>query len=171
MARLLKERAVDQALFEALNFSIRDDEDLLRALEQMVEADASDALAAEEADRIAIENEDAARRSVIEAEAKLQESRAGLRVAHEHRIVTKRINASFKKREPNEARLIKTLRAHLTRNRAGIVEWAALKGFEKDLLPETQLFAKGGLSRLIEAHKNGQRDEVANLSVSEAEAI
>jgi len=172
VTRLLKEREVDQSLYEALNFAMRDDEDLLAQLERMVEQDATDSIAAAEADRLAAEAEEQARQRVIDAEHDLAECREAQRVAHENRIATKRVNAAFKRREPIEARLVKTLRAHLSRNRAGVVEWAAFKEFDKEMLPELQLMAQGGLRRLVDAHKRADaHDDVQTLSRSEAEAI
>lgn len=171
MARLLKEREVDQELYEALNFAMRDDEDILAELEKMVEQDATDSIAASEADRLAAEAEEQARQRVVAAERDLSECREALRVAHENRIATKRVNAAFKRREPVEARLVKTLRLHLARNRAGVVEWATFKEFDAEMLPELQLMARGGLKRLIGAHKSGQVHDAAQLSQSEAEAI
>lgn len=171
MPRLLKEREVDQSLYEALSFSIRDDEDLLKELERLVEQDATDMLAAAEADRLAAEAEDQARARVVEAERTLQECRESQKVAHEHRIATKRVHAAYQRRDPIEARMVKTLRLHLSRQRAGVIEWATFKGFDEEMRPELQLFAKGGLDRLVRAHKAGQQHEGARLSQSEAEAI
>ena len=171
VARLLKEREVDESLYEALNFAMRDDEDLLAELEKMVEQDATDSIAAAEADRLAAEAEEQARQRVIDAERDLAECREAQRVAHENRIATKRVNAAFKRREPVEAKLVKTLRLHLSRNRAGVVEWAGFKGFDREQLPELQLMARGGLKRLVEAHKRSESHGVELISQAEAEAI
>lgn len=173
MPRMVKAREVDQALYEALSFAMRDDEDLLASLEQLVEQDASDSLAAEEADRLAADAEARARQRVIAAEQTLHECREEQRIAHEHRLATKRVNASFRKREPIEVSVVKRLRVHMARNRAGVVEWAGFKGFSREIRPELQLFVRGGLKRLVDARKQhgAEGQDVEQLSQAEIEAI
>ena len=168
--RLLKEREVDQELYEALSFSMRDDEDLLAALDEMLRQDAADVAQTAEVDRIAGEAEERARQRTAAAEHELQMARGDQRQAHDARISTKHLHAAAKEREEREARVVKALRLHTTRTRRGIVEWAGFKGFDRDQLPELQLLAKGGLKRLVDAHRRAL-PEASTMSASEAEVI
>lgn len=167
VGRLIKEREVDQGLWEALNFAMRDDEDLLSALEGLTREDAVESERAAQVDRLAAEAEERARERVASAEHELGMARHEQRLAHEQRMETKRLHTAAKKREETEARIVKDLRLHTSRNRRGVVEWASFKGFEKDMLPELQLMSKGGLRRLMEARERRHPE----LSAAEAEAI
>lgn len=170
--RLIKEREVDQELYEALNFTMRDDEDLLVALQQDLEQDAQEVRRTAELDRLAGEAEERARVRTGNAEHELSMARSDQKVAHEQRVATKRLHAGAKEREEREARVVKALRLHTSRTRKGIVDWANYKGFSDQQLPELRVYAEGGLARLIAAHKRAMPDagETA-MSQSEAEAI
>jgi hypothetical protein len=170
--RLLKEREVDQELYEALNFSMRDDEDLLGALDDMLKEDAADVAQTAAVDRAASENEERARVRAAAAEHELQMARHELQAAHEQRITTKKLHAGAKQREEREARVVKALRLHTSRTRKGIVEWAGFKGFADQQLPALQLMAKGGLAAMVAAHKRAVPDaRDTEMSVAEAEVI
>lgn len=178
MARLLKEREVDQELWEALNFSMRDDEDLLEALHDIVQQDVADTERTAEADRLASEAEERARTRAAAAEHELQMARHELTLAHEQRMTTKKVHQAAKKRQESERRIVKSLRLHIHRSRLGIAEWGGFKGFADDQLVELQLMAAGGLKRLVDAHRHrtaaaleaSERSD-PEMSESEAEAI
>lgn len=168
MARLIKEREVDQDLYEALSFTMRDDEDLLAGLEAIVKQDIEDTASTADADRLAGEAEQRARDRAAAAEHELSMARHELALAHEQRIHAKRIHAAAKTRQEHEQRIVKALRIHIRRTRLGISEWAGFKGFSGEQLADLQITSKGGLRRLIDAT---QQHGHAELSQSEAEAI
>jgi hypothetical protein len=170
--RLLKEREVDRDMYEALSFSLRDDEDLLVALDGMLKQDACDVERTAEVDRLAGENEERARSRAAAAEHELSMARHELQLAHQQRITTKKLHAAAKQREEQEARIVKALRLHTSRTRKGVLEWAGAKGFDSEQLPELQLMAAGGLKKLLDAHRRAHpAEQETAMSISEAEAI
>lgn len=173
--RLLKERDVDQELYEALNFSMRDDEDLLAALDESVRQDVVEMAATAEADHLAGEAEERARTRAAAAEHELSMARHELKLAHDQRIAAKRLHTAVKARQERQQRVVKSLRLHTTRTRRGVVEWAGFKGFADTQLPDLQIMARGGLKRLVDAHKHATAaailTEAECLSQSEAEAL
>lgn len=170
--RLIKERQVDQDLYEALSFSMRDDEDLLCALDGIVRQDVADTQHTGELDQLAAEAEERARSRAAAAEHELQMARHELSLAHEQRMATKKVHAAAKVRQEREQRIVKSLRLHTTRTRKGVTEWGGFKGFQDQQLPELQVYAHGGLTRLLNAHKRAHPDELETaMSQSEAEVI
>lgn len=172
MARLIKEREMDQELYEALNFSMRDDADLLFALSECLVEDVAETKRAAEADRLAAEAEDRARLRTAAAEHELKMARADQQLAHEQRMVSRKGHSAAKQREERKAKIVKALRIHTTRARQGIVEWGGFKGFASEQLDELRVFGHGGLNRMLDAHKRAHADErETEISASEAEAI
>jgi len=171
--RLKKEREVDQDLWEALAFSLKDAEDVLSHLGDMHREAAVATERAAEIDRLAGESEERARERVASAERDLQAAHSELKEAHTQRMATKRLHSDAKVREEKVLKAEKAVRLHVHRSRMAVVDWASAKGFDKDMLPELQLMADGGLHRLIEARRRRLPDanEIQALSASEVEAI
>jgi len=169
MSRLIKEVEVHQAFYEALNFGLRDDEDILAGLQAMNSADNEDTCRMGEADDLAAAAEERARLRVANAQHEMDMAKDELKLAHEQRIITKRLHQAFKKREQLEVKLVKDLRLHTKRNRKAVLDWAISMGFGKDILPEAQLMAEGGVRRLLAESR--ERHESERMSLAEAEAI
>jgi hypothetical protein len=164
---------MDQEMYESLSFSMRDDEDLLVALDESVKQDVAETEHTAELDRLAGIAEESARRRLSNAEHEVHEARTELKLAHEQRIAAKHVHAAAKTRLDCQVHIVKSLRIHTSRTRKGVVEWATFKGFAEQQLPEAQLMARGGLAAMVAAHRRRmhQDEQGAEMSASEAEAI
>lgn len=166
--RLLKEREIDQDLWESLNFITKDDDDILVLMSTLVcEAQAATKRDGE-VDQEATAREERARAHLTNVEGEAHEAREELKLARQARLGSKHRHSESKAREERLQKYLTTLRTHARRKREGIVEWGIAKGFEKDMLPELQLMARGGLRRLIDA---SHAHHTVDLSPAEAEAI
>lgn len=172
MARLLKERELDQSMWEAGNFALADAETALGHIEGLHKRATENAGNAAAIDASAAEREGTARAHLVDAEQALHDARMELKEAHEQRIATKRLHVDANACEEDMAKTVKILRLHVHRTRAASVDWAKAKGFENDMLPELDLMSKGGLNRLIADRRRHLPDERdAEMSASEAEAM
>jgi len=171
MARLLKERDLDQQMWEAGNWALADAEEALAQLE-VLHREASNATASTElVDRSASEREARAHTHLVAAEQSMHDARGELHEAHEQRIATKRLHSEARAREEKIARTEKALKLHVHRSRAAIVDWARQKDFGGDMRPELELMAQGGLRRAVEARRQRLSGEREHMSDTESEAI
>ena len=172
MSRLLKERDLDQSMWEGSIFSLTDAQTVLQHIEELHQRATENAGNAALVDASAAERETAARAHLVDAEQAVHDARMELKEAHDQRIATKRLHVDAKSTEEQIAKSVKILRIHVRRLREGIVDWAKAKGFGDDMQPELDLISKGGLHRLIEARKRRMPiEDAAQMSISEAEAI
>lgn len=165
--RLVKERDADQALWENLNVDLVDTKDYLDHVKQLQGQAREDY-----AERQHMLGE--ARALELQADedleaAKLLEFRARERQkgARELRIEAQRQESASHKRLDATDKLVHAVETHVIRDRKALVDWAVGKGFQDDMLPELQLFAKGGLKQLVQSH----RLKHAGVTPREAEAI
>lgn len=171
MARLLRERELDQSMWEAGNFALADAEEALAQLE-ILHREASNATASTAlVDQSASQREAKAHQHLVDAEQSMHDARGELHEAHEQRIATKRLHSEARAREEKISHAEKALKLHVHRTRAAIVDWARQKDFDKDMQPELELMSKGGLRRAIEARRHRLNGEHEQMSATEAEAI
>lgn len=171
MPRLLKERDLDQQMWEAGNFALADAEEALAQLESLHREAANATASAELIDQSASQRETTAAAHLAEAEHAVHDARAELHEAHEQRVATKRLHGDARAREDRIAQAQKALKLHVHRTRAAIVDWARQKDFDGDMQPELELMSRGGLRRAIDARRQRVTGHREDMSPAEAEAI